>query len=92
MIEADAGGFMITGEHIPFYRLLVMRQGLQLEIKGIRRSRGRTCYAMAKSEFGFKGNRDKVLAQLNDYITDQRDTLNRETPDDFLQSYRGQLP
>ncbi len=79
MIEVNAGGsMMITGEHIPFYRLLVMRQGLQLEIKGIRMSRGRTCYAMAKSEFGFKGNREKVLAQLEDYIADQRDTLNEE--------------
>ena len=85
MIEVNAGGsMMITGDHIPFYRLLVMRQGLQLEIKGIRMSRGRTCYAMAKSEFGFKGNRDKVLAQLEDYIADQRDTLNEVVDIDEL--------
>jgi|TARA_R110000824_G_scaffold199750_1_gene383735 hypothetical protein len=71
MIEAHAdGGFTVTGDHIPFYRLLVMRKGLQLEIKGIRMSRGRTCYALAKSEFGFKGNRDRVLAQLEDHIAD----------------------
>ena len=76
MIEAHAGGFTITADHIPFYRLLVMRKGLQMEIEGLRISRGRTCYALAKSEFGFKGNRDKVLAQLEDYIADQRDTLN----------------
>ena len=76
MIEFHEGGTMITGDHIPFYRLLVMRKGLQMEIEGLRISRGRTCYALAKSELGFRGNRDKVLAQLEDYIADQRDTLN----------------
>ena len=60
---------MITGEDIPLFRLLVMRSGLQLEIKGMRLSRGRTCYALAKSEFGFKGNREKVLTQLEDLIS-----------------------
>ena len=74
MIEFHGGGYMITGEHIPLYRLLVMRQGLELETKGLRMGRGRTCYAMAKSEFGFRGNRDKVLAQLKDYIADQYPT------------------
>jgi len=68
-IETHAGGTMITGEDIPLFRLLVMRSGLQLEIKGMRLSRGRTCYALAKSEFGFKGNRHKVLAQLENLIS-----------------------
>jgi len=60
---------MITGEDIPLFRLLVMRSGLQLEIKGMRLSRGRTCYALAKSEFGFRGNREKVLTQLENLIS-----------------------
>jgi len=68
MIEVDEYGTTITGAHIPLYRLMVMASGLKLEIKGIRRSRGRTCYALAKSEFGFKGNKVKVLAQLQAYI------------------------
>jgi hypothetical protein len=42
-----------------------------MEIEGMRMtSRGSTCYAIARREFGFKGNRAKVLAQLNDYIND----------------------
>ena len=68
MIEVSEHGTTITGEHIPLYRLKVMAQGLKLEIKRLRFSRGRTCYAIAKSEFGFKGNRTKVLAQLQAHI------------------------
>ena len=69
MIESNEHGTMvITGEHIPLYRLMVMASGLKLEIKGIRYSRGRTCYALAKSEFGFKGNKTKVLEQLEAHI------------------------
>ena len=80
MIEVHAGGgFTVTGEHIPLYRLLVMRTGLQLEMKGIRMSRGRTCYALVKNEFGFKGNKAKVLRQLEDYIAEQRKTLGLTT-------------
>jgi|TARA_R110000824_G_scaffold368330_1_gene557625 hypothetical protein len=70
MIEFHGGGYMITGEHIPLYRLKVMASGLKLETQGLRLSRGRTCYAMAKSEFGFKGNKKKVLAQLEAHIED----------------------
>ena len=68
MIEVNERTIMITGAHIPLYRLMVMASGLDLEIKGLRFSRGRTCYALAKSEFGFKGNRAKVLAQLQAHI------------------------
>ena len=77
MIEAhEHGGFCITGEHIPLYRLMVMASGLKLEIKGLRFSRGRTCYALAKSEFGFKGNKAKVLAQLEEHIETVKAGLN----------------
>ena len=68
MIEFHGGGYMITGEHIPLYRLMVMVSGLRMEAKGYRMGRGRTCYAIAKSEFGFKGNKAKVLAQLEKHV------------------------
>ncbi len=51
-------------------RYVTMKHGLKLEIAGLRISRGRTCYAMAKSELGFRGNRAKVLAQLEEWIVD----------------------
>ncbi len=65
----------ITGEHIGLYRLMTMRQGLKLEIQGMRLVRGRTCYAIVKEEFGFKGNKGKVLAQLEDHIENEKERL-----------------
>jgi hypothetical protein len=82
MIEVhEGGGFCITGEHIPLYRLMVMASGLKLEVKGLRMTRGRTCYAMAKSELGFKGNKVKVLAQLEDHIEAVKAGLDPEGED-----------
>ena len=64
-IEQGAGGTMITGESIMHYRLLCLIQGLKAEIRGMRlTSKGRTCYAIIKSEYGFKGNKEKVLTQV----------------------------
>jgi hypothetical protein len=69
MIEStEHGSVMITGEHIPLYRYIVMARVLKLEMLGLRSSKGRTCYAIVKSELGYKGNRAKVLAQLEAHI------------------------
>ena len=66
-IEQSAGGVVITGESILDYRFLTMIQGLKAEIRGMRlTSKGRTCYSMLKREYGFKGSREKVLAQAQE--------------------------
>ena len=52
-----------TPEKIEAYRLATLRTGLKLEIKGMRLSRGRTCYSILKS-MGYKGSREKVLEQV----------------------------
>lgn len=52
-----------TPEQIDLYRLMTLRTGLRLEIKGMQMSRGRTCYAILKDE-GYKGSRQKVLEQV----------------------------
>ena len=66
---------VLTGDAILTFRLLTMRQGLKLEDKtngGMRLTgKGSTCYAMVKREYGFKGNRNKVLYQLESYIRKQ---------------------
>lgn len=68
-IEQSAGGTMITGESIMHYRLLTLIQGLKAEIRGMRlTSKGRTCYAIIKSEYGFKGNKEKVLTQVEELM------------------------
>ena len=67
-VEQSAGGTMISGEdNVARFRVLVLRGALELECQGIMHSRG-SAYAMVKREFGFKGNKQRVLAQLNAWI------------------------
>jgi len=54
------------------FRLLALRGALRLEIKGLKR-RGRSVYSIIKEEFGFKGNKEKVLSQLNQLIKEVKD-------------------
>lgn len=59
-----------TKEGIALYRLLALKHALALEMKGMRMTRRSTAYAMIKHEFGFRGSREKVLAQLEKYIAE----------------------
>ena len=62
--QTPYGGTMITGDSIMDYRYMMLITGLRSEIKGFRlTSKGSTCYAILKREFGFKGSKAKVLAQ-----------------------------
>ena len=69
----DNDGYIITGDSLPKYRLLMLRQGLKMEMKGLRiSSRGPTTYSIIKKEFNLKGSREKVLTAFesllaNDY-------------------------
>ena len=66
-IEQGAGGVVITGESIDHYKFLILIQGLKVEMKGMRMtSKGRTCYSILRREYGFKGSREKVLAQAQE--------------------------
>lgn len=51
-----------------FFRLLQLRGAVRLESLGMRHSSGRSVTALAKREYGLKGNRAKVLEQLNAMI------------------------
>jgi len=55
-----------TPESIAMFRLLSLKGRLKLEVLGLR-SRIST-YAVVKREFGFKGNKKAVLAQLEAHI------------------------
>ena len=67
MIESTEAGTVVTGKHIELYRLLALRGALRLEIAGMRR-RGRSVASILKQEFGFKGNRQSMLSQLQQKI------------------------
>jgi hypothetical protein len=59
---------MITGAaYIRNARILTLRSALRLEVLGMKHSRG-SVYALVKREFGFKGNKRRVLDQLSTYV------------------------
>jgi len=52
-----------TPESIAFAQLAARKAALSLEIRGLKR-RGRSAYSICKSEYGLKGSRESVLAQM----------------------------
>ena len=50
---------------IALFRMKALAKGLELEIKGMKMSRGRSAYSIAKEEYDLKGNRENVLVKLN---------------------------
>jgi hypothetical protein len=58
-------GFTLQGEdQMLGARLLTMRAGLRMELKGLRMTRGVSCYALVKQETGLKGSKQKVYDQF----------------------------
>ncbi len=53
-----------TPEGIQMYYLLAWRGAIRLEAKGLKHSSGRSVTAHVKKVLCIKGNRDKVLAEL----------------------------
>ena len=49
--------------HIELYRMMLQRQALKLQMKGIR-TRGRSAYSMIKEQYGLKGNITKVYTEF----------------------------
>ena len=58
-------------------RLLTLRAGLRLEIRGLKVSKGRSCYAIIKQEFGLKGDRASVLEQFENYLSEHDPFIRR---------------
>jgi|TARA_B100000073_G_scaffold220360_2_gene183409 hypothetical protein len=66
----DNGGYIVTGDSIPTYRLLMLRHTLKMELKGLRMSSHRpTAYSIIKKEFGLKGSKLKVLTAFESILT-----------------------
>ena len=49
--------------HIELYRMMVQRQALKLQMKGIK-TRGRSAYSLIKEQYGLKGNITKVYTEF----------------------------
>lgn len=75
------GGYIITGvRDIALLRLNMLVRGLRVELRGMRLTRGRTCYALLKEEYGFKGNKQRVLVQAL-RLQEQTEARRASTPD-----------
>jgi len=72
---------LTTPEQIEAYRLATLRSGLRIELRGMRMTRGRTCYAMLK-DMGFTGSRDKVFADVTT-VLDKYKMLDDKLPADW---------
>jgi hypothetical protein len=59
-----------TPEQIQMARYLTMWSGLKLEVKGLKLTRGVSCYKMIKDTFGLKGSKQKVLDQFETMLED----------------------
>ena len=52
---------------VELYRWQVLKQALKMEILGMKR-RGKSAYSIIKEEFNLKGNKQKVLKQLEEIL------------------------
>ena len=59
----------------PRVRIAVLVGALKLEVAGMKR-RGRSVYAIVKDEFGLRGNKRRVLEQLQEI----KERLNEPSP------------
>ena len=67
--KLPSGAILVTGiASVHLARLAALLSGLRLEVAGIRVSRGRSIAAIVKQEFGFKGSKASVLAQLEQLV------------------------
>ena len=61
-----------TPYKIDLYALLSLRAALRMEVAGLK-GRGKSAYAIAKQELGVKGNKQKVLDQVNQMIQSMKE-------------------
>jgi len=59
-----------TPDDIRAGRILALKGALKIEVRTGLRRRGQSAYSIVKDEFGFKGNKARVLSQLEDWIAE----------------------
>ncbi len=72
------GSITIDGDDaMKLYRMLTLKSGLKLELLGMRMTRGKTCYARIKEEFGLKGTKQRVAEQFEALVAEQNSRVIR---------------
>jgi hypothetical protein len=69
---ANTNGSIIldTPDGIRYFQLAQWKYAIQLESLGMRHSSGRSVTAHAKRQLGIRGNRDKVLARIEELMNE----------------------
>lgn len=70
MIKTTSYGTTITGEHVELFRLITLKSALELQkkIPSMKVTRGVSASALAKRNFGMKGNLDSLILQTKALI------------------------
>ena len=55
---------LTTPGQIALYRLATLRTALKLEARGLKMSKGPTALSVLRKDYGYKGQRDAILAQV----------------------------
>jgi hypothetical protein len=64
-IEINKHSTSITGKSVMFYRMLHLKMGLAMEMKGMRlTAKAPPCFKIIKQEFGLKGTKQAVYEQF----------------------------
>jgi hypothetical protein len=72
------GTIVLTGNGINMLQLLNCKTLLKLEMQGLRLKKKQTTFSFVKEKLGFKGTREQVLQQLENYIKEQEKLLKPE--------------
>ena len=69
-----------SASYLAHLQLLQWKHALKAEMLGIKFNRGGqpTVYSLVKQRLGFKGSREKVLTQLEQYIEDHKEKLGHD--------------
>jgi hypothetical protein len=70
-VETFKGGFVVTDDSIQLFRQRTLLRALQLEVKGMKISRGASAYSIIKKEYDLKGSKQKVLEQFEWLISER---------------------
>ena len=83
----------ITGSDIDLFRMSVLEKALKLELLGMK-GRGRSAYAIIKSEFSIKGNRQSVYNQFRELVYREKSIAARERSagQDSIDNYEATYP
>ena len=74
-ITTNKNGLMIMdgSEAIEVYRIATIISGMRLEMLGMKLSRkAPSCFTIARKQYGLKGNKASLFAQMQQVLNDQR--------------------